>query len=326
MTLARRVTRCTPSCGSSMAPIFVNISERTGLSRLKRSVNLGAQVAQALGAAHARGIVHRDVKPANILLATFDVSGVHTYLCDFGLAKRLDSGPSLTKMDEIVGTVDYIAPEQIESGTVDARTDMYSLGCVVYEMLVGHPPFQGSSDIAVLWSHMRDDPPSVRSERPELPRQLDEFLKSAMAKSPADRPSGSAEFLSGLLAGEGDAASDPGPSSETLSRAVLEAKGLTWISSVSSDHAPGAHGTVDGAGGGSSGSDRGSNGSDHGSTTSDSGSTSVSGNRRRRRWWLGVAAGFVVLAVAGAVVGLTGGVVRLRLLWTWVRRSPASPV
>lgn len=159
---------------------------------------IGIQVGEALGAAHARGLVHRDVKPANVLLASTDLTTTHTYLCDFGLAKRVESGPSLTKMDEIVGTVDYIAPEQIEGGTVDARTDIYSLACVLYEMLAGQPPFQGNSDIAVLWSHLRDWPPALHTALPGVAAELDELLQSAMAKAPDDRPSSAAEFVAAL--------------------------------------------------------------------------------------------------------------------------------
>jgi serine/threonine protein kinase len=159
---------------------------------------VGIQVGEALGAAHARGIVHRDVKPANVLLASSDLRTAHTYLCDFGLAKRLESGPSLTKMDEIVGTVDYIAPEQIEGGTVDARTDIYSLACVLYEMLLGQPPFQGHSHVAVLWSHLRDSPPALRASLPDVPEWLDALLQSSMAKSPGERPSNAAEFVAAL--------------------------------------------------------------------------------------------------------------------------------
>ena len=159
---------------------------------------IGIQVGEALGAAHAHGLVHRDVKPANVLLASTDLTTTHTYLCDFGLAKRVESGPSLTKMDEIVGTVDYIAPEQIEGGTVDARTDIYSLACVLYEMLAGQPPFQGNSDIAVLWSHLRDWPPALHTALPGVAAELDELLQSAMAKAPDDRPSSAAEFVAAL--------------------------------------------------------------------------------------------------------------------------------
>jgi len=252
--------------------------KENGRQSLESVRQLGSQVAAALGAAHSRGIVHRDVKPANILLASFDVSGIHSYLCDFGLAKRLESGPSLTKMDEIVGTVDYIAPEQIESGTVDARTDMYSLGCVVYEMLVGHPPFRGSSDIAVLWSHLRDDPPSVRTERPELPRELDELLRSAMAKSPADRPSGSAEFVRGLVAGGPSETRDPGSVSEAVAGSVSEDGGRS-LGTVLRTRPP-------------KGPDEPPGGDTH--------------DRRRRLWLIGAAA-VGVLAVVGVVVGLTVG-------------------
>ena len=155
-------------------------------------------MADALGAAHGQGLVHRDVKPANILLTASDIQNAHIYLCDFGLVKRLDSGPSLTKMDEIVGTIDYIAPEQIEGGTVDTRTDIYSLACVIYEMLAGVPPYQGQSDVSVLWSHFRDVPPPLRLALPEVPGDIEQLLKASMSKSPSDRPASAAEFAEAL--------------------------------------------------------------------------------------------------------------------------------
>ena len=187
---------------------------------------IGIQVGEALGAAHVRGLVHRDVKPANVLLASLDLRTTHTYLCDFGLAKRVESGPSLTKMEEIVGTVDYIAPEQIEGGTVDARTDIYSLACVLYEMLVGQPPFQGNTDIAVLWSHLRDWPPALRTALPGAAAELDALLQSSMAKSPDDRPSTAAEFVAALRSSDSVRAPVGAPRSTNASAETLLGEGL----------------------------------------------------------------------------------------------------
>lgn len=102
------------------------------------------QVAAALDAAHARGLVHRDVKPANVLVAGNDASG-HLYLADFGLTKEMDAqSGGLTKTGQFVGTLDYVAPEQIQGERVDARSDVYALGCVLFQMISGRVPYQGS--------------------------------------------------------------------------------------------------------------------------------------------------------------------------------------
>src|SRR5436190_14504635 len=114
-----------------------SVLEREGTLEPRRAARIVAQVAEALDAAHAAGLVHRDIKPANILMA----SGDHVYLTDFGLTKRASSESALTKTGQMVGTVDYVAPEQVEGGRVDARTDVYSLGCVLYHLLTGRVPY-----------------------------------------------------------------------------------------------------------------------------------------------------------------------------------------
>jgi serine/threonine protein kinase len=145
------------------------------------------QVAGALDAAHSAGLVHRDIKPANVLLA--DRGGyADAYLTDFGLSKQLQSGSdALTKTGMFVGTVDYVAPEQLRGDPVDARADVYSLGCVLYEALTGAIPYPRDSDPAKMWAHVSEPPPSARERRPDLSPELDEVLRRAMAKDPADR-------------------------------------------------------------------------------------------------------------------------------------------
>ncbi len=118
----------------------------------ERTLAILTQVADALDTAHGRGLVHRDVKPANILLA----KGDYAYLCDFGLAKHASTVSSLTGSRAILGTVDYLAPEQIEAKPVDARVDVYALGCVLYECLVGEPPFRRDNELAALLAHVND--------------------------------------------------------------------------------------------------------------------------------------------------------------------------
>src|SRR5215210_7435145 len=149
----------------------------------ERAARIVAQVGSALDAAHARGIVHRDVKPANVLLGGED----HAYLTDFGLTKRLHSaGGASTHAGGWVGTLGYVAPEQIRGGRVDARADVYALGCVLFHALSGGPPYQRDRDEATLWAHLNDPPPPVSSV-PGVPEGFEDVLRRALAKDPGER-------------------------------------------------------------------------------------------------------------------------------------------
>jgi serine/threonine-protein kinase len=148
-----------------------------------RTIFLIEQLASALDTAHANSLVHRDVKPGNILL---EESTDHVYLTDFGVAKQT-TARGLTSTGHFLGTVEYAAPEQIEGGPVDARTDVYALGCVLYECLTGSPPFSHGTEHAVLHAHLVDPPPSVARARPDLPQAFDGVIATAMAKVPDDR-------------------------------------------------------------------------------------------------------------------------------------------
>jgi WD40 repeat protein/tRNA A-37 threonylcarbamoyl transferase component Bud32 len=165
------------------------------------AVGILAQVASALDAAHARGLVHRDVKPSNVLLdrgARPDGSD-HVYLADFGLTKRVSEK---TGADEghLLGTIDYLAPEQVAGDEIDGRADVYSLGCVFYECLVGQPPFRGDSDLAVVFAHLEAGPPEPSAVRPELPAALDAVIATALAKEPEQRYSSCRAFAQAALA------------------------------------------------------------------------------------------------------------------------------
>ena len=146
------------------------------------------QIAGALDAAHAQGLVHRDVKPANILLpAAGPTSADFCYLTDFGLTKRTQADISLTGTGFFLGTIDYAAPEQIAARPIDGRTDLYALGCVMFECLTGSKPFARESELAVLWAHLNEPPPRPSSVRKDLGGGWDAVIARALAKEPADR-------------------------------------------------------------------------------------------------------------------------------------------
>jgi ABC-type transport system substrate-binding protein/tRNA A-37 threonylcarbamoyl transferase component Bud32 len=153
----------------------------------RRAVELLTQVARALDAAHQVGLVHRDVKPGNILVARDAADGEHAYVCDFGLARHVSSVSSLTGERGFVGTIDYVPPEQIEGGAIDARADVYSLGCVLFECVIGERPFDRESELSVVFAHLNEPPPRVADLRPELPGAFDEVIATALAKAPDDR-------------------------------------------------------------------------------------------------------------------------------------------
>jgi streptogramin lyase/tRNA A-37 threonylcarbamoyl transferase component Bud32 len=154
-----------------------------------QAIDLLSQVASALDLAHARGLVHRDVKPSNVLVAPgAGREGVdHAYLADFGLTKRLSEGGSLSEDGQLMGTVDYVAPEQITGGEIDGRADVYSLGCLLFECLAGDPPFRRDSDIAVLFAHLEEPPPRLSERQPDLPEAIDPVIAKALEKDPAAR-------------------------------------------------------------------------------------------------------------------------------------------
>ena len=164
-----------------------------------------SEVAQALTHAHADGIIHRDIKPENILF-----SGGVAVIGDFGIARAMAAagGDRLTSAGVVLGTPLYMSPEQSLADAVDARSDVYSLACVVYEMLTGEPPFRGASAAAITASHVRDDVPSARALRPGLPKAVDAVLRRALAKVPDERftsPTAFADALSAALVGLGRA-------------------------------------------------------------------------------------------------------------------------
>ena len=161
-----------------------------------RTIGLLAGVARALDAAHALGMVHRDVKPGNILVAERD--GVeHAYLADFGITHERSGGTGLTRDGQFVGSVAYAAPEQILGGEVEARTDVYGLACVAFECLTGVQPYRRPSDVTLLFAHLNEPPPAVSAFRPELV-PLDDVVAWGMAKAADARPASAGAFLRSL--------------------------------------------------------------------------------------------------------------------------------
>ncbi|KOV64195.1 serine/threonine-protein kinase [Streptomyces sp. MMG1121] len=179
-----------------------HLLDERGALPLPDAVRIAAQVASALDAAHEHGLVHRDVKPGNILVAegTDSDHPEHVYLTDFGLTKKSLSLTGFTSVGQFVGTLDYVAPEQISGRPVDGRCDVYGLACVVYETLVGRPPFQRDDDMALLWAHQYDEPPPPSAGRPGLAPAVDPVFARALAKSPDDRYDTCLAFVAALRA------------------------------------------------------------------------------------------------------------------------------
>ncbi len=173
------------------------------------AADITAQVASALDAAHAEGLVHRDVKPANVLIAA-ENGGWHAYLTDFGLTKSTASQSAMTETGLFVGTLDYAAPEQLSGAPLDARTDVYSLGCVLFETLTGRRPYPRESPVATMYAHTHEPPPSVRDAAPHVSPALDAVVKRAMAKAAKERyPSAGDLARAAMAAAEGKAVTEP---------------------------------------------------------------------------------------------------------------------
>ncbi len=178
-------------------PDLHTLVAETGPLGLARTVDVTAAVAGALDAAHARGIVHRDVKPANILVEPSD-PGERVFLTDFGVSRPDTGTTSITSAGQLLGTPDYISPEQIDGARAEARSDIYALGCVVCFLLTGEPPFHRESAVATLYAHAHADRPRPSLLEPELPPAVDEVLARATALDPADRHASAGELAADL--------------------------------------------------------------------------------------------------------------------------------
>lgn len=172
--------------------------EKEGRLELETMVKICLRVGRGLDALHASGIVHRDVKPANILL---DEEG-GAYITDFGLVKDHEAS-LLTKPGQALGSIDYMAPEQIRAETVSAATDVYALGCVMCECMSGTPPFAERQGMKVLWAHLQDEPPDPCANRPDIPKDVGAAIRHALEKDAANRPRSATAYARMLQAAAG---------------------------------------------------------------------------------------------------------------------------
>jgi len=191
------------------------VVSRDGALRPRRAAGFISPVASALDAAHDAGLVHRDVKPANMLVDVGRGRPEHVYLSDFGVARGMLSSSGLTRAGQFLGTPDYASPEQISGGTVDGRADQYALGCVAYTLLSGSVLFKREMPMAVLYAHVSAPPPPVTAARPELPAAVNDVLARALAKDPEDRYGSCGAFADALREALGldsyDSSSGPWP-------------------------------------------------------------------------------------------------------------------
>lgn len=161
----------------------------------KRAIEVIADACQALNFSHQHGIIHRDVKPANIMISKTGAVKV----MDFGIARALADSHSVTQTAAVIGTAQYLSPEQAKGESVDARSDVYALGCVLYEVLTGEPPFVGDTPVAVAYQHVREDPVPPSARRSSIPPELDAVVLKALAKNPDNRYQSAAEMRSDLV-------------------------------------------------------------------------------------------------------------------------------
>jgi YVTN family beta-propeller protein len=190
--------------------------KKRGRLQPETAIFLLSQAARALDAAHVKGLVHRDVKPGNLLIerSNDDDDPDHLYLADFGITKKGVTRTGLTSTGQFIGTLDYVAPEQIRGVMVLGMADQYSLGCVLYECLTGRVPFEKDMDAAIIWAHVEEHPTQPTMLRPDLPPEVDEVFARVLAKQPGDRYRSCREFMDaarGALGGLATAPTGSGP-------------------------------------------------------------------------------------------------------------------
>ena len=208
-------------------PTLETILRQEGPLTVARSFRIAEGVCRGLTAAHAQGLVHRDVKPANVIL---DPRGL-VKVADFGIARPLDDAATLTATG-VIGTAAYLSPEQAQGLQVDARSDLYSLGCLLYEMLAGRPPFDGESAVAVAFKHVHEDPLPLAEANPAVPAALDDLVMRSLAKSPEDRHDSAAAFAEELSRVAGSLGVDRAPAAREQVADVASSGDTTPLSGV----------------------------------------------------------------------------------------------
>ena len=212
-----------------------SLLEREGALSPERAARICAEIADALEAAHDRGLIHRDVKPGNILLDSRE----RAYLTDFGLIRRTKLHTDITKTGQFMGTVDYCAPEQIKGGEIDGRADVYSLGCVLFECLTGAPPFRKDTEVATIYAHLEEDVPKASSKHPGISPLLSSIVTKAMAKRPGDRFATAGEMAEAL---RGHTSAKAPPRRRWFAwvavAAIVAAAVIVGLTSVGNDGAP----------------------------------------------------------------------------------------
>ena len=175
-----------------------DILKAEGRLPVRRAMEIAADVCGALDFSHRNGIVHRDIKPANVMITPTGAVKV----MDFGIARALaDNAATVTQTANVIGTAQYLSPEQARGEAVDARSDVYSVGCLLYELVTGVPPFQGDSPVAVAYQHVRENAPAPSTRNPQVPRALDSIVMKALAKNPLNRYQSAGEMRTDLQRG-----------------------------------------------------------------------------------------------------------------------------
>src|ERR1700753_3016196 len=228
--------------------------KKRGRLQPETAVFLLEQAARALDAAHRRGLVHRDVKPGNLLVERGNEGADpdHVYLTDFGISKQMGARTGLTSSGQFLGTIDYVAPEQIRGTSVLGLADQYSLGCVLYECLTGRVPFEKDLDAAILWAHVEETRTRPPMLRPELPPQIDEVFGRVLAKRPDERYGSCREFVeaarmalgiygqgTGAAQASGATAAGPQAGAPPDSRAGTPPDRFSWSDRASRMHSAG---------------------------------------------------------------------------------------